>query len=125
MALQTKGFVNGRQRDRKFSKHGAEFAASNAEEYERMADTLLGGVAQAHVYECQRRGGDTLRYDPKTESYGVLDASGTIRTCFKPIPCSSIRDLLLRATAINSGMCHGYANNLLYFQSQCRRLYGN
>jgi len=123
MALQTKGFLNQRQRDRKFTKHGAEFGASNAEEYKELADVFLSGSVLRGVHEHARLGGDRLRYDPKTESFGVLDASGIIRTFFKPIPCSSIADLLARAIAINSGTCHGHATNLLYFQSECRRIY--
>lgn len=124
MTLQTKGFVNERQRNRKFFKHGADFGASNAEEYERLADEFLGGPVADGVLECSRSEGDRLRYDPRTERYGVLGSDDVIRTFFKPVPCSSIRDVTLRNIAIERGMCHGYATNLLYFQSECRRIYG-
>jgi hypothetical protein len=125
MALQTKGFVNGRQRNRKFTKHGAEFGASNPQEYEELADKFLCGVVPDGTHEHNRSGGDKLRYDPKSEAFGVLDAVGVIRTFFKPIPCCSIGDPHARALAIASGLCHGHANNLLYFQSECVRTYGN
>jgi hypothetical protein len=125
MTLQTKGFVNERQRNRKFTKHGADFGASNAQEYARYADEFLGGIAPDGVLECPRSEGDKLRFDPRTNAYGVLDAGGVIRTFFKPVPCSSIRDVSLRTIAIESGMCHGHATNLLYFQSECRRIYGD
>lgn len=124
MALQTKGFLNTRQRNRKFSKHGTEFGASNAEDYERSADAFLGGVVPPGVHECARKEGDRLRYDPQTEAYGVIDIAGVIRTYYKPVPCLSIRDLLTRAAVRQAGMCHGKATNLLYFQSECERLYG-
>jgi hypothetical protein len=124
MALQTKGFLNARQRNRKFSKHGAEFGASNAEDYERSADAFLGGVVPPGVHECPRKEGDRVRYDPQTDAYGVIDAGGIIRTYYKPVPCSSILDALLRASVRQAGMCHGHATNLLYFQSECRRIYG-
>jgi hypothetical protein len=124
MALQTKGFVNARQRNRKFSKHGAEFGASNAEDYERSADAFLGGVVPSGVHECARKEGDRVRYNPQNDAYGVIDAAGIIRTYYKPVPCSSIRDALLRASVRQAGMCHGHATNLLYFQSECRRIYG-
>jgi hypothetical protein len=124
MALQTKGFVNDRQRNRKFSKHGTEFGASNAEEYERFADEFLGGSAPSGIQECARTGGDRLRYDPLTEAFGVVDSTGIIRSYYRPVPCASIRDPLVRATVRLAGMCHRYANNLLYFQEQCGRLYG-
>ena len=68
MALQTKGFLNARQRNRKFSKHGAEFGASNAEEYERSADAFLGSAVLAGVHECARKEGDRVRYDPQTDA---------------------------------------------------------
>jgi hypothetical protein len=125
MPLQTKGFVNTRQRNRKFSKHGADFRASNAEEYERFADMFLGGNAPFGIQECARPQGDRVRYDPKTEAYGVLDASEVIRTYYKPIPCSSIADALARAASQQSGMCHRHATNLLYFQWECKKIYGN
>jgi hypothetical protein len=124
MVLQTKGFVNTRQRGRKFNKHGADFGASNPEEYERLADKFLGGALPDDVYECARPEGDRLRFDPASEAYGVIDGLGIIRTYFKPVPCASIRDSRARASAIQTGMCHGHATNLLYFQSECRRIYG-
>jgi len=125
MALQTKGFVNHRQRNRKFSKHGAEFGASNAEEYERFADEFLSGSMASGVQECARKQGDKVRYDPQSEAYGVLDSAGIIRTYYKPVPCSSIRDPLTRAAARQAGMCHRHATNLLYFQWECRRIYAS
>jgi len=125
MALQTNGFVNRRQRDRKFSKHGSEFGASNPEEYERMADGFLGGPAPTGVLEGYRPEGDVLRYDPNTGMFGILDRGRTIRSFYKPVPCSSIHDPILRRIAIDSGMCHGHPDNLSYFQSECARTYGN
>jgi pyocin large subunit-like protein len=125
MALQTKGFLNTRQLNRKFSKHGADFGASNAEEYERFADDFLGSSARSGVHECGRPQGDKVRYDPQTDAYGVLDAAGVIRTYYKPVPCSSILNPLIRAASQQAGMCHRHASNLLYFQWECRRIYGN
>ena len=117
--------MNHRQRDRKFAKHGAEFGASNSEEYERLADEFLGGIVPDGIHEHTRPAGDRLRYDPQSEAFGVLDASGIIRTFFRPVPCSSIADPRARALAVASGLCHGHSNNLLYFQSECGRIYGS
>jgi hypothetical protein len=121
MPLQTKGFLNVRQKERHFTLHGDDFGASNAEDYELQADIFLGGAAPEGCQEGIRRCGDRIRYDPSTEFYGVLGASGVIRTFFKPVPCVTIgasheRDLMRRI-----GKCHGFANNLLYFQSECAK----
>lgn len=120
MALQTKGFVNLRQRDRHFSEHGADFGASNAKDYEVSADLFLGGTASSSVHECTRRAGDKVRYDPATEAYGVIDSAGVIRTFFKPVPCSSLPASVRRAVRL-SGRCHGYQTNLLYFKAECKK----
>jgi filamentous hemagglutinin len=80
MALQTKGFLNARQRNRHFAEHGADFGASNAIDYEASADLFLGGTVPSGVHECTRKQGDKLRYDPKTQNYGVIGSNDVIRT---------------------------------------------
>src|SRR5271165_1016470 len=93
MALQTKGFLNYRQRARHFSEHGVDFGASNANDYEQIADAFLGGAAPlGSVHECTRKMGDKVRYDPTTQAYGVLDSRGVIRTFYKPVPCAALTD---------------------------------
>jgi hypothetical protein len=120
MALQTKGFVNARQRNRHFSEHGADFGASNPNDYEALADIFLSGLTPVGIQECKRKQGDKLRYDPKTESYGVLDTNGLIRTFFKPIPCITV-PASARAAMKQSGRCHSYTNDVAYFQAECKR----
>jgi pyocin large subunit-like protein len=121
MALQTKGFLNDRQRRRHFTEHGADFGAMDAKEYEELADTFLGGPAPlGSAHECTRKMGDKLRYDPTTQAYGVLDSRGVIRTFYKPVPCASL-SAASRVAMQSTGRCHGHANNFLYFQSECRR----
>lgn len=120
MALQTKGFLNARQRNRHFAEHGADFGASNAVDYEASADLFLGGAAPAGVKECRRKQGDKLRYDPTTESYGVVDGNDVIRTFFKPVPCATL-PAAVRPMIKQAGRCHSYVNNLAYFQAECRR----
>src|ERR1035438_468161 len=111
MALQTKGFLNTRQRSRHFNEHGADFSASNAVEYEQFADTFLGGAALlGSVQECTRKKGDKVRYDPTTQAYGVIDGGGIIRTFYKPVPCSSV-PAAVRAAIKQAGRCHPYPSN--------------
>lgn len=120
MALKTRGFLNARQANRHFSQHGADFGASNAKEYEELADVFLGQVLPPDVHECKRKRGDTIRYDPQTQAYGVLDGGGIIRTFYKPVPCSSL-PASVRLAVKQAGRCHGYANNFLYFRAECAR----
>lgn len=116
----TKGFVNVKQLHRHFTEHGGDFGASNAKEYQDYADRFLGGPLTTDLHECTRRKGDKLRYNPKTQDYGVLDSRGMIRTCYRPVPCSTV-PASVRAVMKLSGRCHKYANNFLYFQSECKR----
>jgi hypothetical protein len=112
----TCGFLNAKQLNRHYAEHGADFGAASPQEYGTLADAFLGGVKPAHVHECKRSAGDTVRFDPVTEAYGVLDSNGIIRTYFKPVPCSSVPAHQRRAIQ-QAGRCHGHPNNLLYFQS--------
>ena len=114
----TSGFSNTRQLLRHFADHGAEFGANSAAEYEAMADAFLGQPKTAHVHECARKSGDTIRFDPFTEAYGVLASNQVIRTYFKPVACSAVPTKRRKAVRL-SGRCHSYPNNLLYFRNGC------
>ncbi len=116
MALKTRGFSNANSLARHYVDHGSDFGCASAVEYEVLADEFLGAARPAHVQERLRTKGDIVRFDPITDSYGVIDPSGVIRTFFKPVPCASIADLLKRAAAKKAGRCHGHASNLVYFQ---------
>jgi len=120
MALITNGFESAEQLRLHFRKHGGDFGASNAINYEQMADSFLGGNRQEGVHECVRLCGARLRYDPSSEEYGVLDAQATIRTYFKPVPCSQVPFHEREATR-QSGRCHIYASNLIYFKLECQK----
>ena len=118
--MQTNGFLNSRQLNRHYAAHGADFWVKNAAEYQALADKFLGGTRIPPIEECVRAKGDIVRLNPITDEYGVLDSGGTIRTYFKPIPCSSLRGPI-KIAMIQSGRCHGQASNLLYFQSECKK----
>jgi len=120
MPLSTNGFESIQELRRHFQEHGADFGASNANEYEQMADVFLGGSKPDRVHECVRAGGAKLRYDPTDEAFGILDSALVIRTYFKPVPCSSLPGTI-RAAAKQAGRCHAHANNLVYFKAECTK----
>jgi hypothetical protein len=51
-----------------------------------------------------RTGGETLRYDPLTNEFGVSSPDGFLVTYFKPDPAE-----------------HGLASNILYFIQECAK----
>lgn len=115
------GFVSMHQRDQHFAKHGADFGVTTAAEYEKLADTFLGGSSPSGgTQQCARPRGDLVRFDPATDAYGVLGHDKMIRTFFKPIPCAAI-PVDQRISMKHAGRCHAHSTNLLYFQSECNR----
>jgi filamentous hemagglutinin len=79
----TLGFVSIDERRRHFLLHGTEFAAATEEDYEELADTFLGSKWESPVREKRTANGDLVRYNPVTDEFGRMTASGTIRTFFK------------------------------------------
>jgi filamentous hemagglutinin len=67
-----------------WEKHGAEFPQyHSAQQYERGAfDFVHHPPADALIKH--RRNGDTLFYEPSTNTFAVEDAQGEPRTLFKP-----------------------------------------
>jgi pyocin large subunit-like protein len=100
-----------------YAKHASEFTLADAVAYETSASNFLTKPAVPSMMECVtltgRRVGDTVRYDTATMEFGVLSATGYIRTYFKPIPCSA-------AVGLPPGGSHGYPNNVDYFSARCR-----
>ncbi len=83
-----------------FQKHGADFGAKNATEYVEKAHAFLHNPPQG-VLTKNRPNGDVVRYDPGTNTFGVMDKSGAPRTFYKPDPAQ-----------------HGHPSNLDYFNAQ-------
>lgn len=65
---------------RHFIRHGEEFQAGTADEYERLADEFLAGPLQVGAMECYRTSGDLVRFDPTTNEFGVLSKNGYVST---------------------------------------------
>jgi hypothetical protein len=73
-----------------FRDHFAEFEFGSEAEYLAGAIHFLVAAKPPHVYECTRKRGDRVRFDPRTDEFVVLAGDGvTIRTYFKPIPCKN------------------------------------
>jgi hypothetical protein len=67
-----------------FKKHGAEFDARTPAHYRRLADKFLTGSIGPDTVEKKRSSdGDTVRYNSKTNEFGVVSQDGIIRTYFK------------------------------------------
>jgi RHS repeat-associated protein len=85
---------------RHFKDHGADFGARNAVEFVEQAQQFLRSPPPGTLTRV-RPNGDVVRYNPGTDTFGVMDASGAPRTLFKPDPA-----------------VHGYPTNLDYFNAQ-------
>lgn len=96
-----------------YARHRTDFAVATDKEYERLAEHFLARPPAPHLLECKRGGGDFTRYDTITREYIVRSGGGAIRTYFKPVPCSSIPAGLPRVR------CHGYVDNIEYFNKKC------
>jgi hypothetical protein len=83
-----------------FARHGQDFGATTAADYEAQADAFLTGGKASGVLEKVRPNGDIVRYNPATDEFGVASPTG-IRTYYKPDPA-----------------VHGYPTNLDYFNGQ-------
>jgi hypothetical protein len=108
VALLTKGFGPG-ERFRHFTKHVQKrrnIAAVDEMAYEAMADQFLGGAKKPSTLECTRAGGDLVRFDCKTDEYGICDVGGFIRTYFRPEPSR-----------------HGLSSNFHYMCRDCRTVF--
>ena len=121
MLKYTKGFKSALDLADHFLKHGSDFGAATADDYETLADQFLGGPLGSGVHECTRvRDQDSLRLSLLDEMFGALTANGMIRTLFKPRLCASF-PANQRAMMRYAKRCHPYATNLVYFQSECAK----
>ena len=91
--------------DGHFEDHGSDFGATTTSEYEQQASDFLTNQENPDILEFSRvrgyRAGDTVRFNPETDEFGVISPDGTIRTYYRPNP-----------------NLHGFATNLDYFNSE-------
>lgn len=106
----TAGFRDATDLTEHYNLHGGDFRVVSELEYFEQADEFLGGPRQANTLECRRRcrdgsPGDLCRFNTVTEAFGVLSVHNLIRTYYVPDPA-----------------IHLEANNLAYFQRECRKV---
>lgn len=103
--LFTKGFRTEGDLLDHFDNHGSEFDARDEADYLEKADIFLGGPKTETMLECIRPSDSaTLRFDWRTQKFGVLGNDGYIQTYFIPDPT-----------------WHMYSSNRAYFLAECKR----
>jgi hypothetical protein len=100
-ARAEKGFASERSLQGHWEKHGTDFGAKNRAEYEKQAIRFLNGPATEGTLEKTRTDGDVIRFNERTDEFGVRRHDGTVRSYFRPDPAE-----------------HGKATNLDYFNAQ-------
>ena len=78
------GFHSYEQWQEHFHKHGAEFGATDAQDYLRRAQALRDRPAGGAVLEMARPDGARCRFDRETGAFLAYNHDGTIRTFFRP-----------------------------------------
>ena len=69
--------------DYQFGKNGHDFNAATEADYVQQAHAFID-TPPAGVQRVQRSNGDSLLYDPKTNTFAVATSAGAPRTLFKP-----------------------------------------
>jgi pyocin large subunit-like protein len=69
--------------DYQFNKNGHDFNAATEADYVQDAHAFID-TPPAGVQRVQRSNGDSLLYDPKTNTFAVATSAGAPRTLFKP-----------------------------------------
>jgi|GEM_PF-1886495 len=77
-------FANAELREGHFLKHGKDFGAKTAQEYEKRAATFMLGDLSPGVLEKTNSYGDIIRYNVLTDEFGMFSKQGFIRTYYKP-----------------------------------------
>ena len=111
-------FINPAALTLHFTEHGQDFGALDEADYLAQARTFLEAPLPANsaIREGVRAtSGEIVRYDSATEAFAVVQANGTIKTFYKPMP----RHLAPPGTPRRK--THGFATNLDYFLDTCTK----
>lgn len=85
-----------------FRKHKDEFPdCQNAKDYVDKARHFMTDPPPGTLTKVREPGGDIIRYDPQSNTMGIMDKDGTLKTMFKPDPGK-----------------HKHPTNLDYFHAQ-------
>ncbi|CAN5165487.1 hypothetical protein BH11ACT3_BH11ACT3_01010 [soil metagenome] len=73
--------------DDHFGRHGSDFGATTTSEYVRQADEFLTGPPAVGTLEYVRpESGAIVRFNPDTDEFGIVSASGVLETYYRPDP---------------------------------------
>jgi hypothetical protein len=102
-----------------FQKHSGRMQnVATPSDYEARADALFVTPRPTDILECTRLDGDVVRFNPRTDEYGVVGPGLIIRTYYVPVPCRT-----LAPQNRLPGKCHHAPTNLAYFKRNCKRTY--
>ena len=65
-----------------FLDHGSDFGARSETDYEMQAGNFLTDRSNLDILERSNYSGDLIRFNPRTNEFGILSPSGQIRTCY-------------------------------------------
>lgn len=84
-------FLSQFQRDIHFQKHGREFNAADAVEYERMADEFMFGAMTLVMRECVRaNGNERLRFSVAHHHFGAANLAPEFIKTFYRVPMHTV-----------------------------------
>jgi hypothetical protein len=84
-------FANDEERDLHYKRHGHEFGAANALQYEGMADAFLSGPLTITMRECIRPNGtDRVRINIANKHFGVGVVHSQIVQTFFIVPLHKV-----------------------------------
>jgi RHS repeat-associated protein len=69
-----------------FKDHGADVGAKNSVDYVLKAREFMQNPPPGTLTKVRARNGDVVRYEPSTNTFGVMDSNGSVRTFYKPDP---------------------------------------
>jgi hypothetical protein len=97
------------KRDIHFQKHGHEFAALDAADYERMADEFMFGAMDAHTRQCHRPlQGSRLRFSTWNRRFGTAAAVAP--------------EFVKTYHIVAQGIVNSHGGDMAYFGWECGRI---
>jgi len=110
------GFATAIDRYEHFFDHGSDVGATDEVAYEALAVAFLSIAKPSHVLQCRRRKGDTVRFNPVSNEFGVIAVDGTVRTYYKPIRCVDLPPSL-----VGIKRCHNFSSHMDYYEDSCTK----
>ena len=112
------GFIDQASLTAHFREHGPDFSATDEADYLAKAKAFLERplTAAGTVSEGVRAAsGETVRFDSATDAFAVVQADGTIKTFFKPMP------MRLAPPGTPRRKMHRFPTNRDYFLDTCTK----